>query len=59
MILLLNDSDGNVFTTNFTPGVKKQLIFSTHHLMKAFQKLKTRSTSESSGVPLGRDSRFS
>ena len=23
----LNDSDGNVFTTNFTPGIKKVIEF--------------------------------
>ena len=25
--MLLNDSDGNVFTTNFTPGIKKVIDF--------------------------------
>jgi ABC-type uncharacterized transport system substrate-binding protein len=23
----LNDSDGNVFTTSFTPGIKKVIVF--------------------------------
>ena len=44
----LNDSDGNVFTTSFTPESRKSLIFSRHPSMQASPMQKTRSLSKPS-----------
>jgi hypothetical protein len=43
----LNDSDGNVFTTSFTPGIKKVIDFLNPRSMQASRRLKTISPSES------------
>jgi len=55
----LNDSDGNVFTTSFTPASRKSLIFSGHHSMQASMMWKARSVLNLREFhPWGRNSRF-